>query len=197
MIRFLQQQNSTLKILLGLIIGIFIIILVITLVPGIYDWNNSANAAGTLATVGGRDVMVADVDRVAQMTMRQRHIPDQFKPMVMPRIVDQLVTESALLETANHMGLRVSDEELQEELRTGPLGQELFPKGQFIGDDAYKNWVATRANLTVDKFENLLKEELLLNKLQAVVAGAATVSDTELQDAYNLQNQKVKFAYAT
>ncbi|MEO8727438.1 MAG: peptidyl-prolyl cis-trans isomerase, partial [Acidobacteriaceae bacterium] len=186
------------KILLTVIIGAFILILVVTLVPGMgmADWTGGGAKAGVLATVDGRPIATVDVQRAADMAMRQNKIPEQYKAMVMPRVIDQLVTENALLDRANRIGLQVTDQELQAELRTGPLGQALFPNGQYIGDEKYMDFVDSRFRLSVERFQELLKEQLLMEKLQAVVSGPATVSDAEVQQAYAKQNEKVKFAYA-
>ena len=36
------------------------------------------------------------------------------------------------------MGLRVTDEELRDDLQHGQLGATLFPDGNFIGQEAYE-----------------------------------------------------------
>jgi peptidyl-prolyl cis-trans isomerase D len=196
MIRFLQQQNSTLKILLGAVIGLFIIVLVITLVPGIYDWNNVGNTAGVLVKVGDRPLKTQDVERTADAMMRRQRLPEQFKAMVMPRIIEQMVTEQALLEQAHRVGLQVTDQELQDELHAGQFGQALFPNGQFIGQDKYMDFIQNNFNMSVERFEELVKDQLLLEKLQSVVAGAASVSDGDVKQAFEKQNAKVKLDYA-
>ncbi len=197
MIRMLQQQNSTLKILLGTVIGAFIVLLVFSLVPGIYDWNNTGASAGVLVKVGDRPVLVQDVERQTDMQMRRNKIPEQLKTMFLPRVVEQVVTQNAVLDQANRMGLRVSDQELQEELHAGQMGQVLFPNGQFIGKDKYMDFVQGQFNLSVERFESLVKDDLLFQKVQAIVAGAAVVSDSEIKLAYDKQNLKVKFEYAS
>jgi len=199
MIRFLQQQNTAQRVLLGTVIGVFVIILVVTLIPGstIADWTSGgSNQAGVLATIGDQKVTVDEAQHQAQSVMRRNHLPDQFRAMVMPRIIDQLVLRAALINEADRMGLHVTDAELRDELRTGPLGQVLFPNGQFVGTDRYMDFIQGQFNLSVDAFEQQVKQDLLLQKLEAIVSGPAAVSEKEMVDYYDKQNEKVKFDYA-
>ncbi len=196
MIRFLQTQGPAFKILLGTIIGVFILILVVTLVPGIYDWNSTSNQVGVVAKVAGRTVTSTDAENLAQRIMKQNKLPDTLMAMVLPRAVDNLVGRAVLLDAAGNMGLHVTDRELAAELHTGQFGQTLYPNGQFVGEDRYADFVQNAAHMSVARFESLLKEDLLMQKLQAVVTGAAAVSDADLKTVYDRANAKVKFEYA-
>ena len=50
------------------------------------------------------------------------------------------------------MHLQVSDEDLRRELQTGPFAQYLFPNGNYIGDDAYINFVQSAFQTTRSDF---------------------------------------------
>ena len=52
-----------------------------------------------------------------------------------------MITQKALLSEAERMGLKVTDAELREVLRQGLIGDMLFPSGNFIGEQAYENFV--------------------------------------------------------
>jgi peptidyl-prolyl cis-trans isomerase D len=93
------------------------------------------------------------------------------------------------------MGLRVSDDELREELQHGQLGAMLFPDGKFVGQEEYENFVQ-RNDMTVPQFEDLEKDYILIRKLQALVSSSAFVGDAEVRDEFERRNTKVKFDYA-
>jgi peptidyl-prolyl cis-trans isomerase D len=103
--------------------------------------------------------------------------------------------QAAIIDEAHRMGLKVTDEELKEELRTGPLGRQLFPNGQYIGNERYERFVQSNG-MDKKNFETLIKKQILFGKLQNVITGGVTVSDKDVQDAYQRQNVKVKFDYA-
>jgi peptidyl-prolyl cis-trans isomerase D len=71
----------------------------------------------------------------------------------------------------------------------------LFPNGVFIGQTEYENFVSSN-NLTVPQFEQLVKDDILLNKLRDLVTSSATVTDAEVRKQFEKQNTKVKFDYA-
>jgi peptidyl-prolyl cis-trans isomerase D len=93
------------------------------------------------------------------------------------------------------MGLRVSDDELREELQHGQLGAMLFPDGKFVGQEEYENFVQ-RNDMTVPQFEALEKDFILVRKLRALVSTSAFVGDAEVRDEFERRNTKVKFEYA-
>jgi len=91
--------------------------------------------------------------------------------------------------------LRVSDAELHEEFEHGQYSQTFFPGGKFIGQKQYED-LLQQANLTPARFEELEKDNLLFQKLRTMVAGAAVVSNAEVEAEARKRNTKVKFDYA-
>ena len=199
MIRFLQKTERSRKILLGIFIGIIIVSMVAFL--GSYFTGDQARQmqAGIYATIGSEQVTAVQIrqaaEREGQQITRGQAIPPQFMGYLNQRAADQLVMQAAVMDEANRMGLHVSDQELADALRTGPLGRQLFPNGQFIGKERYERF-AQANGMDVKNFETLIKKQILFNKLQNVITGGVTVSDKDIQDFYQRQNVKVKFDYA-
>jgi peptidyl-prolyl cis-trans isomerase D len=208
MIRFLQKDNKLVKILFGVIIGAACISMVIYLVPGLMD--NSTGDSGTVyATVHtpgalGRifgentPIQQEDVTRLAQQQLRQQKYPDFLLPYMMNRAGQILVQRAILKQEADRLHLEVSDADLLNYLKTGPFSQYLFPDGKYVGDNGYINFIEMAAGPDVSrsKFEIQVKEDMELQRLQALVTGGATVSDTAVREAYRVQGTKVKFDYA-
>ncbi len=213
MIRFLQQDNKVVKILFGVIIGAAVISMVVYLVPGLMDPSGGADNASIYATVhspglfgrlfgGSEPIKTEDVSKTAMQMLQQQRIPQsmmgQLLPLVMPRAGQVLVERKILKEEADRLHLEVSNDDLVRELKTGPLGEYLFPGGVFIGRDAYINFIQMRIdpNLSIADFESSVKESMELQRLQALITGGVTVSDAAVHDAYRVQGTKVKFDYA-
>lgn len=198
MIKFLQNPTKTRRFFLGAILAVVIVSMVAYL--GQAFTSDSSAVQGTYATVSGEPVTSQEVSQRAQQLARQqfqgRQVPDFLLPYLQKRAADQLVMQAALVAEAGRMGLKVTDQELRDELRTGGLGQQLFPKGIYIGDDAYRDFVANNYNLDVPHFERLVKQSLLMRKLESVVEGSVTVPDAEVQKEFQRQKVKVKFDYA-
>src|SRR4029077_6967335 len=60
---------------------------------------------------------------------------------------------------------------------------------------AYAN-LLQQANLTVSSFEADVKNEILEQKLAAMITGSASVSDADIRQEFQKRNTKVKFTYA-
>ncbi len=202
MIRTLQNAGPTLKIVLGALLVIICASMAITLIPGGIGSSLGIGAppAGVLATVGDQTVTVSEVQREARAMIRQQ-MPrggaqaSMLLPYFASQAAQQLIDEKALVAEAQRMGLRVSDEELRDELQHGELGPTLFPDGKFIGQEAYEDF-AQRNDLTVPQFEALEKDFILVRKLRALVASSAFVGEPEVRDEFERRNTKVKFEYA-
>ena len=210
MIRFLQKETKALKILFGGIIGIVIVGMVIYLVPGFMD-TSGANDTTVYATVRepgvlGRmfgqstEIKTDEVTKLAQRQMERQHIPESMMSSLMSYMLPQageiLVQRAMLKQAADRMHLQVSDEDLRRQLRTGPFAEYLFPDGKYIGDDQYMNFVQSAFGTTRSDFESQVKDDMELQRLQALVTGGAAVPDDAVRKAYLEKGMKVQFDYA-
>jgi peptidyl-prolyl cis-trans isomerase D len=202
MIRFLQTPGPLKKIILGGIILIFCGAMVITLIPGGLGSDLVGRPGkGIVAKVEGGDV-TADQVRLTARQMLQQQMPQgnsanmgMLLPFFAQRAADQLITRQALMAQADHLGLRVTPQEIQDELQHGRYAATFFPGGNFIGKQEYEDMLQ-RAGLTPPVFEDSVGKDILLTKLQALIAGSATVSEPEIRQQFVKQNTKVKFDYA-
>jgi len=108
----------------------------------------------------------------------------------------QQVERAVLKQEADRLGLQVSDQDLLSFLRSGPYSQYLFPEGKFIGEDKYIDFVEQEFRLPVKQFEDELKDDLELQRLQALETGGVSVSDGAVKAEYLQSGTKVKFQYA-
>ncbi|MEO6911858.1 MAG: peptidylprolyl isomerase [Edaphobacter sp.] len=208
MIRILQQDNRLIKIIFAVIITVACVTMVITLVPGIFDnTGDSSGPNGNYATVRGPGLLgrfagdsipikEADVDQLAQRQLQQQRLPDFLMPYMTQRAGQVLVQRAILKREADNMKLQVSDEDLRRELETGPFAQYLFPNGKYVGDDGYMNFVQSNFQTSRSDFEEKVKSDMELTRLQALITGGVTVSDQAVREAYRVQGTKVKFNYA-
>jgi peptidyl-prolyl cis-trans isomerase D len=205
MIRFLQKSGQTTKYVLGGLLLIICASMVITLIPGglggeVFGFGG-APGKGIIAKVGGEDITTDQVRQTARQ-MLQQQMPQgssantsMLLPFFAQRAAEQLIMRQALINEANRIGLRVSPDEVRDELQHGRYAATFFPGGNFIGETEYEDMLQ-RANLTPTKFEESVGNDILLTKLQALVSGSAGVSDAEVHDQFVKQNTKVKFDYA-
>ena len=203
MIRLLQKSGQTTKIVLGGLLLIICASMVITLIPGGLGgdvFTGGQPAKGVVAKVDGGDITADQVRQTARQ-MLQQQMPQgganmaMLLPFFAQRAAEQLITRQALLSEAQHMGLRVTPAEIQDDLQHGRYSATFFPGGNFIGQQEYEDMLS-RAGLTPTTFEETVGKEILLSKLQALISGSASVSEAEIHEQFVKQNSKVKFDYA-
>jgi len=198
MIRFLQTPGTLRKVILGGAMMFAGVAMVIYLIPGFLTTDNST-ATGVLAQVGDQQVTLAEVQQQATMMARQqfpRGAPEAIMPLFLQQAAEQIILRKAMLAEASRLGLKVSDEELADELRHGPFSAEIFPKGQRISITEYESFVQNTFQMGVPQFESLIQGDVLARKLRALVEGGISVSDADLERDYRARNTRVKLQYA-
>jgi peptidyl-prolyl cis-trans isomerase D len=56
--------------------------------------------------------------------------------------------------------------------------------------------IAQRLNMSIKDFEQSVKTDIVVRRLQALITAGVTVSDQDVREAYRKQNVKIKFDYA-
>lgn len=200
MIRFLQTPGPLKKIVLGGVLLVICGAMVITLVPGGLgnEFGFGGPGQGVIAQVGGQDLTTEEASRTIDQTL-QRQYPRADLAMVRQffgdRILQQLIAKKALLAEAKRLGLRVTEEEVRDELQHGRYAATFFPGGKYIGQEAYENLLG-QYSLNPTKFEDGVKEDLLMDKLRNLIAGSAAVTDLDIRREFTQRNTRVKFEYA-
>jgi peptidyl-prolyl cis-trans isomerase D len=205
MIRFLQTPGPTKKIILSSLLLIICGGMVITLIPGGLGSDLFGQPAqGVVAKVAGQDITTLEVQARARALAEQQvaqygPMGKQLLPMIMPQAisqsVEQLITGQAIVSEAERLGLKATADDVRNELQHGRYAQALFPGGKFIGEEAYEG-LLSQNNLTVAAFEQDVKNEILEQKLAALITGSASVSDAEIRQEFDKRSTKVKFDYA-
>ena len=205
MIRFLQTKTHLTRFIFIGIIGFTCITMVIFLVPGIF--NDQTASSDTFATIrhGGilgrflpaeETIPVVDVQQAVRRMSRGQQIPDMYMPMFMQQAGQQLIQQRIMLAEASRLGITASDEDVRRFLHTGQLGQVLFPEGKYIGDTQYAELISEQLQMSVEKFEGQIKQQIVADRLRDLITGGVTVSDAEVHDAQLKQDTKIKFDYA-
>src|SRR5580693_8469845 len=167
MIRFLQRDSRVVKAFFVVIIGMASISMVVYLIPGLTG--QGAAAADTYAVVyphwysrllsSGSSVSQVKVEKMARAQLAQQRYPDN--PMILglfeQRVGQQLIQQQILLVEAQKLGIRASAGDVVQFLHKGQFGEFIFPKGQYIGDDRYADFVAQQFNMSVPEFEDEVK----------------------------------------
>ena len=203
MIRFMQTSSWFKKYFLAGILLVICVSMAWYVLPGgggTSVFGAGATKKGVVATVAGDEVLTTEVRKQAQQ-MVQQQFPrggaqaNMLMPFFAQRAADNLINEKVILSEANRMGLRVTDNEVREELEHGPYAATFFPGGKFIGQQEYEGLLRGH-DLTIPQFEHLVANGILERKLEKLIASSAAITDTEVRQQFEKENTKVKFDYA-
>src|SRR5919198_3823216 len=154
-----------------------------------------ASPSDVVATVNGTDIRGVDFQRryqnqiqayqqqyggnINQQLLRQLGIDQQ--------ILQQMVDEQAALAEAQRQGIRVSDEELAQQIFSIPALQE---NGRFIGEARYEQLLASQyPPLTKAEFEENLRRSMMIDKLRRALTDWLAVPDTDVEREYRTRNE--------
>lgn len=189
---FKGKREALNKYLLIFFLSIVSLGMVLTLAPINPGSDDGSLEANVLADVGGTPITSLDLERNIQV--RLRNSPFANDPQMVTRmasiVLDDMILRRALWSQAKKLGVGVSDTELQESIRTS-----LFPNGAPVDLDRYRDFVSQRYGLSVPQFEAQFREELLLEKMRAIITDGVRVSSADVRDEFLKRNTRARIEY--
>ena len=185
-----RSRDKLVRIFLGALLLIVAASMLMYLVP---NYNTGTTSSDTIiAEIGSDAITLAETQRVIQSTIRGRQLPAEILPNYIPQMVDQMVTERAMVYEAQRLGLQVSDADVADSIRQ--MVPSLFPDGKFVGKEAYAGMLAQQ-NMTIDQFETDLKRQVLLTRLRDIAMEGTIVTQPEIEAAFRKKNEKIKVQF--
>ena len=197
MLKVMRRSFQQLKWILWFVVIVFVAFVFV-------DWGmgrvrGDKTSTGEIASVHGEPITAVDFDRQYRQTEdRYRQMykgnwsPALAKAMDLPnQVLNGMIERRMLLEAAQRSGLRVSDAELSERLQALSAFQR---NGQFIGSAEYASVLASYG-MTVEQFERGYREDMLIEKFNALVAASLVVPEETLKSRFEAQNEKAKIEY--
>ncbi len=106
------------------------------------------------------------------------------------QVLSQMIDEQVALIEAERHGIRVSDEELAQQIFSIPALQE---NGRFIGEERYAQLLQSQLPpMTKSQFEESLRSSMVQDRLRGAITDWMTIGDAELESEFRRRNEKVK-----
>ncbi|MFC2169118.1 SurA N-terminal domain-containing protein [Acidobacteriota bacterium] len=129
------------------------------------------------------EIMKREFEDLDSNYIQQLNVPQQ--------ILEQIIQQTLLLQTAREMRLGASDEEIREKIISYPVFQK---DGKFIGFEEYKR-ILDWNHIPLSEFENSLKKEIILDKVIKILTAGITISQQEIWENYKNKNESVGMEY--
>ncbi|HXN20419.1 MAG TPA: peptidyl-prolyl cis-trans isomerase [Candidatus Binatus sp.] len=196
MLKSIQQRdldkNRWVKVTMWVLLILISISMVITLVPGLVG-GSTTNSPDTVASVGGQDISVFDVQRHLNMVLHGQNVPEMLKGLYAKQVLDQMIFSRALDLEAQRLGISVTSQEESDRIK------QLLPaawEGGAWTKDRYVAEVQNRTGMSVPEFESFLRDDMLMEKFRRLVTSSISVSPAEIENEFRRRNEKVQIEYA-
>ena len=196
MLKSMRKNVKSLTPILWIVIATFII--AIFAVWGGAGRLGEANRTNTIVQVGNKSISANEYYQILRQRIEnmKKQYPDLnanlLRQLNLPQqLLEQLIQQSLLLQVAREMGLKATDAELREKIISFPAFQR---DGKFVGFNEYKQ-ILDWNHIPLEKFEESLREEIVLNKITQLLTAGITVSEEEVWQNYKKQNETAKIEY--
>src|SRR2546425_3468286 len=188
MLRFLRKYSSSIgiKVLYGVLALLFI------------GWGVGAiggERRQDVAVVHGQAISRRDLEQATAALNRQyeqllRGRADLLRGLNLSgQALDQLIEQALLRHEAARLGIAVTNAEIDETVKRMP---ELQQNGRF---DRSRLEAYLRGERVPGAFEDAVRQNLLKQRLEALVTDGVGVSDGELEERYRFDHEKANLAF--
>lgn len=193
MLRIMRESSQWIMWVVILGVGaVFVLYL------GIGGGFQSSGGPGVVVDVDGRRFTTRDVYRVRQRQEAEyrRVLGDDFDSSNASEFLDEMAASSLMrmalvAHTGEQMGLRVSDEEVRAYLKR--MSGAVDESGR-LDRDVITSY-AEREYGSVRRFQEALRDEILMRKVSRLLSESVSVSDAEARDALRHRQTEVSIAF--
>jgi peptidyl-prolyl cis-trans isomerase D len=196
MLKTMRKNVKSLAPVLWIVIATFII--AIFAVWGGAGRLGEAKKANVIVQIGNKTITADEYFQVLRQrieSMKKQYSdlnPALMRQLNMPQqILEQMIQQYLLLEIAREIGIKATNEELQQKIMSFPVFQR---EGKFVGFNEYKQ-ILDWNHIPIQKFEDSLREEIILNKVVQLLSAGVSVSEDEVRENYKNQNETARIEY--
>ncbi|MBI3894666.1 MAG: peptidyl-prolyl cis-trans isomerase [Acidobacteria bacterium] len=193
MLNIFRRKDLVIRIVVGSILVMVSVTMVITLIPGLMTGvglDPTVNAV--VAEIGSEKITALEVQQRIMQISRMNQIPTDMMWLYTEQVLKEMILERLTLQEAKRLGVQVTEGELASQLRYDP---EIFPGGNFVGQEQYEDIVFSRFGGGVEQFEQRYREAMLVDKLRGMITDSVTVSSDDIRTAFHQDNEKIVLSY--
>jgi peptidyl-prolyl cis-trans isomerase D len=186
-----RSRAKAVRYLLGALLMLVAVSMVVTLIPGFVGASYAPE--NVIAEIGDDVLTAREVQMVIQQQLRNKAFPREMAGVYVPMIINQMIAERAVAYQAARMGFRVTEADVA--LAVESMMPQLYQNGKFVGRDVYAQILSQQMNMTIPEFEENVRKQILLTRLENFVLEGVAVGDREVEQAYRRRHEKIKVDY--
>ncbi len=187
-----RSRDKAVRLLLTGLLVLVALSMVTYLIPGSGAGFGGSTDQNVVAQIGKDQLTSQEVSRAVQNMSRGRQMPPELLALYVPQMVQQLISDRAMVYEAKRLGLEVSDSDTAAAIRQ-QLPPQLFKDGQI--DTATYQALLAQSGMTVAGFESDTARQLLIQHLRDIVSRGVVVTPQDVEAEFRKRNEKIKLEY--
>jgi peptidyl-prolyl cis-trans isomerase D len=181
MLKYLSKMERTRSLIIVGFAILMAISLVVFYAPGRNGASRADSGTEVVATVGSDDITVGDLTNTLAA---QGADPSMLNKQFADLLLKQLIRQKVIVQEGKRLGLTASDAEVAELVRQkNKDASGNFDEQQYLNSGNYT------------QYENGLRQQIILDKLRALVTSGVNVSEQEVQDEFQRRMTKFSVVY--
>jgi peptidyl-prolyl cis-trans isomerase D len=192
MLQSIRDSLQSQKWLAYVVVGALGLIFAVWGATGIVNLNFGGTSYA--AEAGGRKITIEEARRYwlrEQQNLGGAELPPELKARMQDQVLESLVQEALMAERTQDLGYRVTDQDVHEAIRSEHAFQL---DGEF--DPRQAEVVLRQNGLSIDTFEQNLRDELRQAQLERGIADSDFMTPGELERTRALEGQEREVRYA-
>lgn len=188
-----RSRDKAVRALLTAMLVIVALSMVTYLIPQTSTGTETVDNGSVIATVGKDKITSQEVSRQIRSMVQNRQMPSELLSIYVPQMIQQYINERAMQYEAARLGIKVSDAEVDNAI-IDTVPAQFIKDGKVDGTILAQ--VLAQQGMTLSDLRTSVSRQLMLTKLESIVAQGVVVSQKDVEDEYHKKNDKVVVQYA-
>ncbi|HEU5022121.1 MAG TPA: peptidyl-prolyl cis-trans isomerase [Bryobacteraceae bacterium] len=187
-----RSRDKMVRGFLTVLLGLVALSMVTYLIPQT-GMDTGTGDTAVVANIDGDKLTAQEVTQTIQRLTQNSQIPSELLSIYAPQVIQQAINERVMVWKAGEMGMKVSSDEAENAI-IDSLPPAAVKDGKV--DSAMLAQVLQSQGTTLAALRTNMQRQMLISRLEALVAGGVVVTGPEIEKEYHKRNDKVKVQYA-
>ncbi len=187
-----RSRDKMVRGFLMVLLGLVALSMVTYLIPNSGMTGTTTDTA-VVAQIGSDKLTEQEITQMIRRLTQNQQIPAELLSIYAPQVIQQAINERIMVWKAGKMGMKVTPDEAENAL-IDSLPPTAVKDGKV--DSAMLAQVLQSQNTTLADMRTDMQRQMLITRLESLIAGGVVVTEQEVEKEYHKRNDKVKVQYA-
>jgi len=187
-----RSRDKMVRGFLMVLLGLVALSMVTYLIPQT-GMDGGTGDTAVVAQIGGDKLTAQEITQTIRHLTQNRQIPSELLSIYAPQVIQQAINERMMVWKAGKMGMKVSADEAENAI-IDSLPPTAVKDGKV--DGTILNQYLQAQGITLADMRTDMQRQMLISRLESLIAGGVVVSGQEIEKEYHKRNDKVKVQYA-